>query len=58
MTADAYATAFMMMGLEKSKEFLSANKQLGLEVFFVYDENGSWKTYASDRMRNWMHDVP
>jgi thiamine biosynthesis lipoprotein len=58
MTADAYATAFMVMGFEKAKEFLSANKELRLEVFFVYDENGSWKTYNSDSMRNWMQDVP
>lgn len=47
MTADAYATSFMVMGLEKSKQFLSENKDLGLEVFFIYDENGTWKKYAT-----------
>ena len=47
MTADAYATAFMVMGLEKSKQFLSENKDLNLEVFFIYDENGVSKTYTS-----------
>ena len=47
MTADAYATAFMVMGLEKSKQFLSENKDLNLEVFFIYDENGIMKTYSS-----------
>ena len=47
MTADAYATSFMVMGLEKSKQFLSENKELGLEVFFIYDENGVWKKYAT-----------
>jgi thiamine biosynthesis lipoprotein len=47
MTADAYATAFMVMGLEKSKQFLSENKDLNLEVYFIYDENGEWKTYSS-----------
>ena len=47
MTADAYATAFMVMGLKKSKEFLSQNKDLGLEVFFIYDENGVLKRYAT-----------
>ncbi|MCW3090188.1 MAG: FAD:protein transferase [Ferruginibacter sp.] len=47
MTADAYATAFMVMGLENSKQFLSEHTNLHLEVFFIYDENGAWKTYTS-----------
>ena len=47
MTADAYATAFMVMGLEKSKQFLAENKDLGLEVIFIYDENGTWKRYIT-----------
>ena len=47
MTADAYATSFMVMGLEKSKQFIAEHKDLGLEVFFIYDENGTWKTYTS-----------
>ena len=49
MTADAYATAFMVMGLEKSKQFLSENKGLNLEVYFIYDENGIWKNYTSEK---------
>ncbi len=51
MTADAYATAFMVMGLDKSKQFLSENKDLNLEVFFIYDENGAWKTYTSEKFK-------
>jgi thiamine biosynthesis lipoprotein len=47
MTADAYATSFMVMGLEKSKQFLLENNDLGLDVFFIYDDNGVWKTYAT-----------
>ena len=34
-TADAYATAFMIMGLEKSLEFLQSEP--GLEAFFISD---------------------
>jgi thiamine biosynthesis lipoprotein len=48
MTADAYATSFMVMGLEKSKQFLSDHKDLGLEVFFIYDENGVSKKFTSE----------
>lgn len=56
-TADAYATAFMVMGLEKSKQFLSENKDLNLEVYFIYDENGVWKTYTSETMKEWIEEV-
>ena len=52
MTADAYATAFMVMGLERSKQFLDENKDLKLEVFFIYDENNTWKTYTSESLKN------
>lgn len=51
ITADAYATAFMVMGLRKSKEFLDQNKKLKLDVFFIYDENGTWKTYTSEGLK-------
>jgi thiamine biosynthesis lipoprotein len=57
MTADAYATAFMVMGLEKSKQFLSAYKELQLEVFFIYDENGVWKTYTSETLKEWIEEI-
>jgi FAD:protein FMN transferase len=50
MTADAYATAFMVMGLEGARQFLEANKDLGLEVLFIYDDNGKWKTYKSEKL--------
>jgi thiamine biosynthesis lipoprotein len=57
MTADAYATAFMVMGLEKSKQFLSKNKALNLEVHFIYDENGVWKTYTSETLKEWIEET-
>jgi FAD:protein FMN transferase len=48
MTADAYATAFMVMGLDKSKQFLSDHTDLGLEFFFIYDDGGITKTHVSE----------
>ena len=57
MTADAYATAFMVMGLEKSKHFLSEHKELQLEVFFIYDEKGVWKTYNSETLKEWIEEI-
>lgn len=56
MTADAYATAFMVMGMEKAKQFLLENKEEGLEVFFIYDENGEWKTYTSETLIEWIEE--
>jgi len=56
MTADAYATAFMVMGLDEGKKFLENNKDLGLQVYFVYDEGGKWKTYFSESMKMLIHE--
>ena len=45
-TADAFATSFMVMGLEKSKAFIEKNP--GLEAFFIYsEENSIYSTYAT-----------
>jgi FAD:protein FMN transferase len=57
MTADAYATAFMVMGMNRAKNFLSENKQLGLEVLFIYDDNGKWQTYMSETLKEWVEKV-
>ncbi len=46
MTADAYATAFMVMGLEKTQEFISRNP--GIDAYLIYsDTSGALKTWAS-----------
>ena len=46
MTADAWATACMASGLEKSIQLLQQNPQL--EALLIYsDENGNYKTYAT-----------
>tara|TARA_B100000809_G_scaffold252838_2_gene288064 strand:+ start:53209 stop:54210 length:1002 start_codon:yes stop_codon:yes gene_type:complete len=43
---DAYATAFMAMGFEKTKQFLK--KHPGLKVFLIYlDEDGVTKSYVN-----------
>jgi len=40
--ADAYATAFMVMGVEKSLAFLKNHPEM--EAFFIYNESGEMKT--------------
>jgi thiamine biosynthesis lipoprotein len=50
MLADAYATAFMSMGVKKSKEFL--NKNQDIEGYLIYTDNyGNWETYISDNFK-------
>lgn len=57
ITADAYATAFMVMGVEKSKQFLQQHPELQLEVFFIYDEGGKWKTYTSGKLKEQVKEI-
>lgn len=57
ITADAYATAFMIMGLESSKKFLKQNADLNLQVYFIYDEYGTWKTYVSETLNEWIKEL-
>ena len=50
-TADAYATAFMVMGMEKSMDFIEQNKDL-LNAYFIYsDRNGNYNTYGTTGIR-------
>jgi FAD:protein FMN transferase len=51
MTADALATAFMVLGLEKSVEL--ANSIPEIAVYFIYsDESGFNKIYMSENFRD------
>ncbi len=49
-SADAWATAFLVMGLEKAKNFLEERNDL--EAFFIYSgEEGYMMTYATEGMK-------
>lgn len=45
--ADGYATAMMVMGTEKSVQFLAENPTLGLLVYFISGEKDGFNTYQS-----------
>ncbi len=47
MTADAYATAFMVLGLERSLQVVRAHKEL--EAWFIYSDGNSFKLSKSQR---------
>jgi thiamine biosynthesis lipoprotein len=56
MTADAYATAFMVIGREKAMEFL--NKDEELDAFFVYaDEKGKLQTYTTEGIKSYIQNI-
>lgn len=52
MSADAYATAFMVMGLERAKAFVEARPDL--DACFIYaDSTGSYQTYMTEGMKRY-----
>lgn len=57
ITADAYATAFMAMGLEKARE--AAKNIPGIEYYVIYsDENGKHQIEYSTGMLQYLPDRP
>ena len=55
-TADAYATAFMVMGVEKAKRILK--KHTELDAYLVYsDTTGSYRSYATPGMRKLLEET-
>lgn len=46
MLADAYATAFMVMGIKKTKEYLATHQEL--DAYLIYtNRKGKWETWAT-----------
>ncbi|WP_229206737.1 FAD:protein FMN transferase [Dyadobacter crusticola] len=57
MTADGYDTAFFVMGLEATKEFLS--KQNNLEAYLIYtDEKGKTASYVTEGIKDFIKEIP
>tara|TARA_B100000902_G_scaffold16123_1_gene19275 strand:+ start:13747 stop:14748 length:1002 start_codon:yes stop_codon:yes gene_type:complete len=49
--ADAYATAFMVMGVKETKKFLKINSEI--EAYLVYTDNqDEWVTYITPNFKN------
>lgn len=50
-TADAYATAFMVLGLEEAQKVLAAHKEL--MAFFIYtDKDGNTQEWYTESLKN------
>jgi thiamine biosynthesis lipoprotein len=56
ITADAYATAFMVMGLEKSIEFIKSGNE-PLDAYLIYsDDEGNFRVYSTPGMKKHILD--
>ena len=47
-TADAYATAFLVMGKDRIIDFLNQNQNLNLDVYVIYEENHQLRIFQSE----------
>jgi thiamine biosynthesis lipoprotein len=47
MTADAFATVFMVMGKDETLKFLENHKELNIQVYLIYQENGELKVFST-----------
>jgi len=55
MTADALATAFMVIGLEEAEKFANNYPEIG--VCFIYsDDDGNYQTYITDNLKQYVLD--
>ena len=50
--ADAYATAFMAMGLEKTLDFISNRDDI--DIFLIYSNGSKLETFSSDYFKNYI----
>ena len=54
ISADAYATAFMVMGFGETQAYLESDSNL--EVFLIYtNENMQWKTWSTEGFKSYTH---
>jgi thiamine biosynthesis lipoprotein len=53
IAADAFSTAFMVMGIERAKEVLERFHDI--EAYFIYsDKNGNYQTFMTDGMKKYV----
>jgi thiamine biosynthesis lipoprotein len=55
MRADAYATAFMVMGYEKARRFLEEHKFLDAYLIFN-DDSGQYRVWYTEGMKKFLSE--
>lgn len=49
ISADAYATAFMVMGMARAQAFMQQHPELQLQAAFIYDSLGKVRSWQSEK---------
>ena len=44
----------MLIGLVETKAFLKSHPELGLDVFLIFDESNTYKTFLSEGARAYL----
>ena len=52
--ADAYATAFMVMGLKETMKFLQSHPDI--DAYLIYDDQGDLKTWSTDGIKEMIEE--
>ncbi len=56
MTADALATAFMVMGLEEAEKFCKADPNI--DAYFIYSgKDGKFETYFTEGIKKYIKEI-
>ena len=55
MSADAYATSFMVLGLEEAEKFIQSHPDI--DAYLIYaDDAGDYQTYVSEGMKKYINN--
>ncbi|MDR0729166.1 MAG: FAD:protein FMN transferase [Prevotellaceae bacterium] len=54
MTADAYATAMMVIGLDSAKQFLNTHPELG--AFLIYNDRDTFRSFHTNNIREMINE--
>jgi thiamine biosynthesis lipoprotein len=54
MSADAYATVLMVLGVEEAKKFLNNHPEL--DVYLIYEENGTMKSWCTPAVQKMLRE--
>lgn len=57
ISADAFATAFMVAGIEQAVEWMNSKDFPDLEALFICDEDGTYKIYYTEGVENYLVEV-
>lgn len=57
ISADAFATAFMVAGIEQAVEWMNDEQFPDVEALFICDEGGGYKVYYTEGVENYLVEV-